>query len=300
MKMNTLKMKQILSIIGALIIVLSMSMQAVSAESDTLNTDDSLRAGEPCPTSGVWPPGCNPGNGAGQPCPTTGVWPSGCIPNGGGNTGGGNGAGQPCPNDGTWPTGCIPNGGGNTGGGDGSGEPCPTSGVWPSGCIPSGGNGNGGGDPVDPPTPPQPPTNPGNTTILANEGQYLTGLSVTGGGTHTMDTMVHFETNNPEEFIPGVNAFDPINCFDYCEEVSSNEQFFPIKGGYILPPSEFPGPASGSFPVEVAIDNLFCAFGPHSDVLAVAMFNLYDPIFNDAPLTLDGLMLVEVDKTWCQ
>lgn len=84
-------------------------------------------SGEPCPESGVWPPGCIPrgsnghSGGAGQPCPTSGVWPAGCVPNGGGSSGN-SGAGQPCPTSGVWTAGCIPNGGGTTIGGDLDGD----------------------------------------------------------------------------------------------------------------------------------------------------------------------------------
>lgn len=90
---------------------------------------------QPCPPSGVWPPGCVPPNngGAGQPCPPSGKWPAGCIP-----PNNGSGAGQPCPPSGKWPAGCIPP---NNGGG--AGQPCPPSGKWPAGCIPNGGGHTG-------------------------------------------------------------------------------------------------------------------------------------------------------------
>lgn len=147
-------------------------MQSVAAESAThLAIDDQVRAGEPCPPSGVWPPGCMPGGGgggAGEPCPPSGVWPPGCNPNGGGGSAPAPGA--PCPPSGVWPPGCNPNGGG--GGAPAPapapGAPCPASGPWPPGCTPSGSPAPTPGDDTPPPDSPAAEEPIGVITLVYN------------------------------------------------------------------------------------------------------------------------------------
>ena len=263
------------------------------------------------PESGPWPDCATGGNGSGNgngDCviPESGPWPD-CAT---GGNGGGNGNGD-CviPESGPWPD-CATggNGGGGGGGGNGNGD-CviPESGPWPD-CATGGGGGSPAPAPAPAPAPnpepapePEPaPNNPGNTNILENNTESLTGLTLNAASSHTMDVTVHYAVDNPDEFIPVLLAFDPVNCFDYCEEVTSGEQFFPIKGTYGLSPDDYPLPASGGLPVQLAMDNLYCAYNPVTEVIAVAVWNLYDAVFNEGDVVFEGIMYVEVHHEWCK
>lgn len=132
------------------------SSEVPACNNPPVNNPPSGGAGEPCPSSGAWPPGCvpngggsqpnppaPPSSGSGEPCPATGKWPPGCVPNGGGGTAPppSSGGGDDCviPDSGPWPP-CATGGGGSTSptppASGGGGQPCPPSGAWPPGCVP--------------------------------------------------------------------------------------------------------------------------------------------------------------------